>query len=310
LGELARHYSGRRFHAPGALFRREIASMHNRSFAVAAGLAGILSAFCASEQPASNAPLPDIRQLMQEVMQHQKQLEKVRESYTYNSTQTIQDVDSNGRVTKTETTENEDFFVNGHVIERTVKKNGQPLNEHDERKETERVTKLVEKAEKTPSDQPLEGPSIRISRILEIMDITNTRREMYRGRPAIVFDFVGRKDAKTHGLAEDASKKLKGTMWVDEADREVAHADVSFVDNFHVAGGLLANVQKGSNFHFDQAPVEGQFWLPTGGEGTLQARVLLLKNMREHFTERDYDYKRFKVETQEAKDAKVVSAEP
>ena len=280
-----------------------------RSFGFAAGLAGILFAPHVSAQAPTNTPLPDIRQLMQEVMQHQKQLEKVRESYTYSSTQTIQDVDGNGRVTKTETTENEDFFVNGHAIERTVKKNGQPLNEHDQQKETERVTKLVEKAEKTPSDQPLEGPSIRISRILEIMDIANTRREMYRGRPAIVFDFVGRKDAKTHGLAEDASKKLKGTMWVDEADREVAHADVSFVDNFHVAGGLLANVQKGSNFHFDQAPVEGQFWLPTGGEGTLQARVLLLKNMREHFTERDYDYKRFKVETQEAKDAKVVSAD-
>jgi hypothetical protein len=280
-----------------------------RSFGFTVGLAGILSALSVAAETPANAPLPDIRQLMQEVMQHQKQLEKVRESYTYSSTQTTQDVDGNGRVTKTETTENEDFFVNGHAIERTVKKNGQPLNEHDQQKETERVTKLVEKAQKTPSDQPLEGPSVRISRILEIMDITNTRREMYRGRPAIVFDFVGRKDAKTHGLAEDASKKLKGTMWVDEADREVAHADVSFIDNFHVAGGLVANVQKGSNFHFDQAPVEGQFWLPTGGEGTLQARVLLVKNMREHFTERDYDYKRFKVETEETRDAKVVSTE-
>jgi hypothetical protein len=280
-----------------------------RSFGFTVGLAGILFALSVAAETPPNAPLPDIRQLMQEVMQHQKQLEKVRESYTYSSTQTLQEVDGNGRVTKTETSENEDFFVNGHAIERTVKKNGQPLNEHDQQKETERVTKLVEKAQKTPSDQPLQGPSIRISRILEIMDITNARREMYRGRPAIVFDFVGRKDAKTHGLAEDASKKLKGTMWVDEADREVAHADVSFIDNFHVAGGLLANVQKGSNFHFDQAPVEGQFWLPTGGEGTLQARVLLLKNMREHFTERDYDYKRFKVETEETRDAKVVSAE-
>lgn len=283
--------------------------MHNSRFAFALVLAGMISTVCVSAQAPANAPLPDIRQLMQEVLDHQKQLEKVRESYTYSSTQTVQDIDGNGRVTKTETTENEDFFVNGHAIERTVKKNGQPLNEHEQQKETERITKLVEKAEKTPSDQPLEGPSIRISRILEIMDITNTRRELYRGRPAIVFDFVGRKDAKTHGLAEDASKKLKGTMWVDEADREVAHADVSFIDNFHVAGGLVANVQKGSNFHFDQAPVEGQFWLPTGGEGTVQARVLLVKNMREHFTERDYDYKRFKVETQEVKDAKVVSSE-
>ena len=263
----------------------------------------------APAQPAPDAPLPDIRQLMHEVMDHQKQLEKVRENYTYSSTQTTQDIDGQGKVTKTETTDNEDFFVNGHVIERTVKKNGQPLNQHDEQKETERIKKLVDKAEKTPSDQSLEGQQISISRILEIMNITNARREMYRGRAAIVFDFIGRKDAKTHGLAEDASKKLKGTIWVDEADREVAHAEVSFDDNFHVAGGLLANIQKGSNFHFDQAPVEGGLWLPTGGEGTFQARLLLLKNMRQHFVERDYDYKRFRVDTQQVKDARVVSGD-
>jgi hypothetical protein len=31
-----------------------------------------------------------------------------------------------------------------------------------------------------------------------------------------------------------------------------------------------------------------------------------LKNMRQHFSERDYDYKRFHVETEQTKDAKVV----
>ena len=273
--------------------------------------------------PAANPPLPDIRQLMQEVQNHQRQLDKVRESYTYTSMQTTQDIDANGQVKKTETEENEDFFVNSHVIERTVKKDGQPLSDHDQQKETERVTKLVEKAEKTPPGQPLEGPTISVGRVLEIMDVRNERRVNFRGRPAIVFDFVGRKDAKTHGLAEDASKKLQGTIWIDEVDHQVAHLEVSFIDNFHVVGGLLANIQKGSNFHFDQelvthpsdpgsashsspeAQVNGELWLPTGGEGTMQARVLLLKNLRQHFIERDYDYKRFSVETQQAKDAQV-----
>ena len=284
--------------------------MSFRSLFLAMGLAGgVLLPAAASGQAANNAPLPDVPKLMQEVMDHQKKLEKVRESYTYSSTQTVQDVDGNGKVTKTETTETENFFVNGHAIERTVRKNGKPLDAHDEQKETERVTKLVKKAEKTPSSQPLEGQTISISRVLELMDIKNTRREMYRGRPAIVFDFIGRKKAKTHGLAEDASKKLQGTMWVDEADREVAHLDVSFNDNFHIAGGLVANVQKGSNFHFDQAPVEGELWLPTGAEGSFEVRVLLVKNMRQHFAERDYDYKVFRVDAQQMKDAKVVSGE-
>ena len=269
-------------------------------------LLAICSSARAAAQRSADAPLPDVRQLMLEVQAHQKQLDKVRENYTYTSLQTVQNMDSNGQVKKTETTENEDFFVNSHVIERTVKKDGKPLEGHDEQKETERVTKLVEKAEKTPPGQSLEGGDISISRILEIMDVRNPRRESFRGRPTIVFDFQGRKDVKTHGLAEDASKKLEGTLWVDEADREVAHMEVRFDDNFHVAGGLVANVQKGSNFRFDQEQVNGELWLPTGAEANVSARVLLVKGMRQHFLERDYDFKRFHVDTQQGKDAKAV----
>jgi hypothetical protein len=258
-----------------------------------------------AQQPA-NPPLPEIHQLMREVHEHQKQLEKVRENYTYSSLQTTQDVDSGGHVKKTETEEQENFYVNGHLIQRTVKKNGQPLNDHDQQKETERVTKLVEKAEKTPSGQPLEGPSISISRMIEIMDVRNPRRQIYRGRPTIVFDLVGQKDVKTHGLVEDISKKLQGTICVDEADQQVAHAEFNINDNFRVAGGIFASIQKGSNFRFDQAPVSHGLWLPTGGEGTMQARLLMVKSLRQHFTERDYDFKRFRVETQQPKDARVV----
>jgi hypothetical protein len=255
----------------------------------------------AAEQPRADPPLPDIHRLMQEVQEHQKQLDKIRESYTYTSMETRQDIDASGQVQKTETEEEEVFFVNGHVIERTVKKNGQPLSDHDQQKETERVTKLVEKAEKTPPRQP----PISVIRVLEIMDERNERRVNFRGRTAIVFDFVGRKDAKTHGLAEDVSKKLQGTIWIDEADRQVARLEATFIDNFHIAGGLLANVQRGSNFHIDQELVNGELWLPTGVEGTMQARVALLKNLRRRFVEHDYDYKRFRVDAQQVKDAEV-----
>ncbi len=277
-----------------------------RIFSRAAFLLPLLAALPAQAQQAASQSLPAVPQLMREIGEHQKQLDKVRENYTYSSLQTTQDVDAKGQVKKTETEEDENFYVNSHLISRTVKKNGQPLNDHDQQKETERVAKAVEKAEKTPSGQPLEGQVVTVSRLLEIMDVRNERRESYRGRPAIVFDFVGRKGAKTHGLLEDASKKIQGTLWVDEADRQVAHLDVAFDDNFHVAGGLVASIQKGSNFHFDQALVNGEIWLPTGVEGTMQARVLLLKNYRQHFTERDYDFKRFHVEAQQSKGAKVV----
>jgi len=270
----------------------------------------ILSAWVTAtlaQQPSATA-LPDIRQLMKEVQEHQKQVEKAREDDTYTALIITEDIDSNGRVTKTESEEDENFFVNGHLIARMVKKDGKPLDPREDRKQTERVTKLVEKAQATPPGQPIEGQTISVSRLLEIMDVRNPRREIYHGRATIVFDFIGRKDAKTHGLIEDASKKLQGTLWIDEADRQVTRLDVCFNDNFHIAGGVFATVQKGSNFHFDQAPVGGGVWLPTGGEGNLQARVLVFKNLRQHYIERDYDFKRFTVETQQSKDAKPVRA--
>lgn len=267
--------------------------------------AGLTCAF-AFAQGTAGKPLPDPRQLLQDVVAHQKQVDKIRENYTYTAQVTSQDLDGKGGVTHTNVQEFETFFVHGHEIERLTKKDGKPLNGHDEEKESQRVAKLVEKAEKTLPGQSIDGgETISISRVLEIMDVGAPRREMYRGRPTIVFDFAGRKGARTHGLAENASKKLKGTIWIDEADREVAHLEVTFADNFHVGGGLVANIQKGSNFRFDQAPVDGGLWLPTGAEGMVQARVLLLKGVRQHFTVRDFDYKRFKVDAQESHDAAV-----
>jgi hypothetical protein len=284
--------------------------IRNHACLFGCALFGISLLVAAAGQHPAQAPLPDIRQLMREVQEHQKQLDQIRENYTYTSYQVVQDIDANGQVKKTESTEYEDFFVNGHVIERKVKVNDKPLNEHEQQKETERVTKLVEKAQRTPRGQPLEGPSVSISRVLEIMDVSNERRELYRNDPTIVFDFVGRKDAKTHGLAEDASKKLQGTIWINEADRQVAHLEVRFDDNFRMVGGILATVQKGSSFRFDQSKVNGEIWLPTGAEGTVQARLLLFKNLRQHFRERNYDYQRFKVETQQQqKDVKMAPAQ-
>ncbi len=276
-------------------------------YRIAALILPLLPASDTQAQQAASTPIPDIHQLMREVREHQKNLEKVIENYTYSTSLTVQDLDSKGQVTKTETKELEEFFVNGQQIGRVVRKDGKPLSDEEQAKETERVTKAVEKAEKPKQEDPKKDDQvISLSKVLEVADVRNPRRETYRGRPTFVFDFVGRKDFKAHNVSEDVSKKLQGTVWIDEADRIVAHLDVSLNDNFHVAGGLLANIERGSNFHFDQGPVNGEVWLQTGFDATMQARILLVKGLRQHITMQNHDYKRFRVETQQLKDAKAV----
>jgi len=254
---------------------------------------------------AAGAPIPDIPTLMMQVQAHQRELDKVKENYTFREVQQTDDLDSSGRVKKTETEENEIFFVNGHHIERMVKKNGKDLSPDEQKKEQERVTKEVEKAQKLPPGKSMEGGEVSITRILAIMKVSNPRRVSLNGRDTIAFDFVGDPHAQTHGLAEDASKKLAGTLWIDERDREVVKLTVHFDENFHVGGGLVANVQAGSSFQFEQAKVNNEIWLPTGGEAHLQARVLLVKGYRQNVRFQDSDFQRFHAEASQQAGATV-----
>jgi hypothetical protein len=291
--------------APEILVPEEFSFMHVlRILPLFALLLPFSSAPLAHAQQKANAPLPEIRQLMKEVREHQKQLEKVQENYTYSAAETTQEIDGKGQVNKTETHEFEVFYVNSQPISRMVKKDGKPLTDEEQKKETERVTKAVEKAGKP--EKPKEDEQISLRRILEVADVRNPRRENFRGRPTIVFDFVGQKNLKAHGLSEDLSKKLQGTVWIDEADRRVARLEAAFNDNFHLAGGLVINIQKGSRFNFDQAPINGELWLPAGAEVSLQMRLLLFKGIHQHIVVRDYGYKRFRVEAEQGKDAKAV----
>ena len=241
----------------------------------------------------------DVHALLLEVEAHQKQLEKIREDYTYRELSRIDDLDSDGKVKKTETGEFEVFFANGHPIRRQVKKDGKDLSPDEMKKEQNRVNKEVEDAMKRPPDQPLHGDAISVQRLLEIITIHNPRRMNYKDRPTVVFDFVGDPHTKTHGMTEDISKKLSGTVWIDEKDRQVTRMDARIDDTFRMGGGLVASVQKGSSFTFEQGLVNHELWLPTGADIHYSARVLLVKGMRQNVHVVNDQYQKFHADAQQ-----------
>lgn len=257
----------------------------------------LLVLICASAlaqgSPVSDQPIPDVSTLMQQVREHQKQVDQIRENYTYHEFLQIDTLDGSGRVKKTETEDQEVFYVNGHSISRTVKKNGKELSADEQKKEQDHVNKAVQKALKTPRNQPLDDGEVSISKVLTVMKVSNPRREMLNGRPTLSFDFDGDPHAKAHGLWLEAAKKMSGTLWIDEADRQVSRLQVRFDDNFHIGAGLLATIQKGTSFSFDQGLVNHELWLPVGGEAHLGAKVLLFKGYHQNIHMKDSDYQKF-----------------
>lgn len=93
-------------------------------------------------------------------------------------------------------------------------------------------------------------------------------------------------------MEQSAAKKMSGTIWFDQADRQVARLEVRFEDNFRIGGGLLASVQKGSSMEFEQAPLDGGLWMQTSRAERLDAR-LVVKKLREDVHVTDFGFKKF-----------------
>ncbi len=244
-------------------------------------------------------PIPDIATLMHQVQQHQRDLEQTRDSYAFRERQTIEELDRNGNVKKTETRELQVFFVNSHQIERLVAKSGAPLSPSDEAKEAERVKREIEKAQKTPPGQMTDSsgqPSV--GRMLAIERFSNARRVTLDNRTMLAFDFVGDPDAKTHGIAEDACKRLSGTIWIDEQDRQVRRVEARLNDGYKLGFGLFA-LSKGSSFVFDQKLVNNELWLPTGTAIHVEARAAGFLNYRANIHMVDDEYRRFHADAEQ-----------
>jgi hypothetical protein len=255
-------------------------------------LACLSPAACGASEPAA---LPDAATMLREVEAHQKHLDKIREDYTFRSVQTTRQLDGSGNTKKVETEEHEVFFVNGEQVQKLVRKDGKDLTPEQARKEQDRVNKEVLKISKPGYSNP-DKDEITVSRLLQIVTFSRPRRVQLNGRDTVAFDFAGDPHAKTHGRGEDALKKVSGSIWIDEADREVSRMSATLDENYHVGFGLLASVAKGSNVVFDQALIRNEAWLPTAIALHLQARALLVAGFRAEIDIRFDQYQKFQTD--------------
>jgi hypothetical protein len=132
---------------------------------------------------------------------------------------------------------------------------------------------------------------------LRACQFVNPRHERFRGQDVLVFDFEGNPEYKPKNIAEHVAQQLAGVIWVDEKQHEVVRLEAYFVKDFRFAGGLLANLQKGTSFIFEQTFLNNEVWLPTYEEAHVGVRVLLVKGFKINEVTRYSDYQRFHIET-------------
>jgi hypothetical protein len=258
----------------------------------------------------SNQPLPDIANLLKEVQANQDRVEEILEDYTYNSTTSIRD---SGRDSGKDGGQQEAFsfthqitFYKGNRIYRTIEKNGKPLTEKEQEKEDKQVAdriadlekKIVKQEKKSDPDE--DDQKVSLSEMLRASNLINPRRESFRGRDVIVFDFEPNSsfDYKNAKSILKFFGKTAGVIWVDEKDKQIARMEAALVDSFSVVGGMV-KLRKGASFSMEQDRINNEIWLPVAQDINISARVFLVKGMSINQTTRYGNYKKFKTDVKD-----------
>jgi len=274
----------------------------------------------------SQVQLPDLKKLFEQIDANQKEIDKVKENYAGSRVEEETEYDKSGKITKKEVNEYTFFYLKGEEISTLVKKEGKPLSDGEQKKENEKTQKRIAEIQKKEDKKEAkeekakeqgkkakeeEEPGIEI--FLRACQFVNPRRERFRGQDVLVFDFEPNPEYKPKNLMERVVKELAGVIWIDEKANDVARLEAYFLNDVKFAGGLLANLQRGTSFVFEQGYLNNEVWLPTYEEAHIGVRVLLVKGVKVNAVTRYSDYKRFNIETlntiNKPKDAAAVPAQ-
>lgn len=265
----------------------------------------LATGLCAAQQPpappppdtppttASAAPLPDIRTLLDRVRARYNELESLRKNYIFTITQVADEFASNG-AKKTHTDTYEAFYVASTEVRQHTSRDGKPLSPDEARKEQQRVDKEVADLKSHAAKPHRDEVKLSASGLLKVASFTNPRRELIADRPVIVFDYAGDPHAHADNIAEQVMRQLAGTLWIDERDNAILRLTGKLQENFHVGGGLLVNIRKGSWFDFHQQPVNGEIWFPRDFTAHVDGRVLLLKGFDGDARQSFSDYRKLR----------------
>ena len=267
-------------------------------------------------EPPVSAESLDVTALLREVGRNQELMEKRVSEYAFMQKETDREISSKGEIKKETTKVYEVFPVaNREPILKLISENGVALSADRAAKETKRVEEEFLKAERDrdKNEQRVERRRAErqrkkaatkgeaegdddpdVSQFLKICEFVSPRRERFRDRNAVVFDFRPRPGFKPGNREESLISKLVGVVWIDPIDKQVMRLEARLAEGFKMVGGLLLSLRPGAGFVIEQTRMEEGVWLPRLAQVNLSVKVLLFGGGDVNKTIEWSDYKHFK----------------
>jgi hypothetical protein len=231
---------------------------------------------------AQDAPLPDADALFAAVRDNLARAGRVQNQYGYKERRTRLHTNPFGRI-GTEGTllyELTPLEPGPGFARKLLERDGMPVANGE-------VERIGERRRRDSAQSPSA-----IQDVVSTLDFTLDRREIVDGRPVIVVTFTPKRGARPVTREGRMARSFNGTIWIDEALREVSRVEAIAVDSISFGYGLVARLGPGSVVTLVREPIDEGVWLPTSIRFKGEGRALLLRKLNVDFGIDWFDYKK------------------
>lgn len=194
------------------------------------------------------------------------------------------------------------MVLGGRPYGKLVERDDKPLPAREARKEQQKVDKESAKrqresaSDKAKEDKDRAEERRYLREVPEAFDLTLLGTDQIGGRPVWIIGAQPKPGYKPKLKRAEILTKLRGKIWVDQADYQWVKAEVEVIDPISFGLGLV-RLAPGSVLDFDQVRVNGEVWLPAHISVRADARLFYLRKLREELDITYGDYQKFQADS-------------
>lgn len=254
----------------------------------------------------ASAQAPDPREIVRRSVEQDRLNFRRANDYSYVQHIEQRELDSQGRVKKTESRTYDVIVLDGEPYEKLIARDGRPLGEAEARREQEKLDReLARRRSRDPEARARRRTEAEKRRqqgrefALEIPDAFTFRLsgvESIEGRPVWIIEAEPRPGYRGRAKRADLLTKFRGRLWIDQEDYQWVRVEAETIAPVRF-GWILARLDPGAKMLFEQRRVQREVWLPSHAHMQLSARLALVKKLRGEVEVFWRDYRKFQVDS-------------
>lgn len=246
---------------------------------------------------------PDAREIVRRSVEHDQMNWLHLRDYTWQARDVERQLGSGGKVKSEKVDSWETLNLYGEPYRRYLTRDNQSVAAAEQRKMDRLADKLARETPEqrlkrvTQKDREFEKDFAFLKEVPDLFQCRLDGEDTIDGRRMWVISGVPRPDYKPKSREARAMMKVRGRVWIDEADYQWVKVEAVTTDTISF-GVFLARLNPGAKLLFEEERVNQEVWLPKRIRVSGAGRIALLKKIS---TEEDITYSNYRKFSAESK---------